>query len=160
MPESKPLEGTTIGDLNAAGVLTGCGFGVRIRQTIAKNILAGRDGASQPQLGAAVEEKIPVGVHTAAKVKVGAREEAQVGVRVDAELEERNADSLSSAHQFSFAAGCSVGRDSQRIGRLQRTHSLKRTGARFDLGELRLGIAVGVLGVGNRISAVAQDINV
>jgi len=139
---------------------TGGGFGVRIRETVAEDFLAGGDGIPQPQLdgwriclrgrgarrSAAVEEKIAVGVHTAAEVKVGTREETQVGVRENAELEERNSDSLGGPHQFSFATGCSAGRDSQRIGRLERTHSLKRTGARSDLGELRQGIAVAVLG--------------
>ena len=153
---------------------TGGGFGVRIRETVAEDILAGGDRAPQPQLdgwriclggrgacgSAAVEEKIAVGVHTAAEVKIGTREETQVGVRENAELEERNSNSLGSPHQFSFATGCSAGRDSQRIGRLQSTHSLKRTGARSDLGELRQGIAVAVLGVGNRIGAIAQYIDV
>src|ERR1700674_2422842 len=106
---------------------TGGGFGVRIRETIAEDILAGRDGTPQPQMdgggkrlrgrcartSAAVEEKMAVGVHTAAEVKVGAREETQVGVRENAELEERNSDSLGSPPQFRFATGCSAGRDSQ-----------------------------------------------
>src|SRR6202140_5502238 len=95
---------------------TGGRLGVRIRETIAEDILAGRDGTPQPQLdgggkrlrgrcarrSAAVEEKIAVGVHTAAEVKVGAREETQVGVGENADGEDGNSDSLGSPRQFRF----------------------------------------------------------
>jgi len=74
----------------------------------------------------AVEEKIAVGVHTP-KSKLGPGRNSG-RCRENAELEERNSDSL--VVRTSLArTGCSAGRDSQRIGRLERTHSLKRTGA-------------------------------
>src|SRR2546423_9665807 len=98
---------------------TGGGFGIRIGETVAEDILAGRDGTPQPQLdrrglrggraggAAAVEEKVAIGVYTASEVKGGAREKTQVGVRVYAEIEDRHSYSLGITHRCSFASGSS-----------------------------------------------------
>src|SRR5258708_12542147 len=101
-----------------------------VRQAVAEDVLDRRDGISQPELGtagiglggvrrsAAVEEEIAVGMYAAAEVKIGAGEEAKICFRVNAELEEWDADSLRSPNQLCFATGFSACPDSLGIAGL------------------------------------------